>query len=83
MIARLLRQIDLVAVQDATYADRFRRLGTRPEVLHMTGSMKYDGAQTDRNNPKTEELRRLARLTDEQIVLLAGGAEFTCAPIER
>ena len=72
---RLLRQVDLVAVQDATYAERFRRLGTRPDILHVTGSMKYDGAQTDRGNPKTEELRRLARFTDEHIVLLAGSTQ--------
>ena len=47
----LLRQIDLIAVQDETYAERFRALGARPETVHVTGSMKYDGAQTDRDNP--------------------------------
>ena len=75
LIARLLKQIDLTAVQDETYAERFRALGTPADALHVTGSMKYDGARTDRSNPKTEELRRLARFTDEQIVLLAGSTQ--------
>ncbi|HYW78016.1 MAG TPA: 3-deoxy-D-manno-octulosonic acid transferase [Thermoguttaceae bacterium] len=75
LVGRLLGQIDLVAVQDATYGERFRELGTPPDVLHVTGSMKYDGAQTDRQNPKTEELRQLARLTDEHLVLLAGSTQ--------
>ena len=60
LVAGLLRQIDLVAVQDETYAERFRALGARPETVHVTGSMKYDGAQTDRNNPTTQRLAALA-----------------------
>ena len=62
LVARLLRQIDLVAAQDETYAERFRSLGARPETVHVTGSMKYDGAQTDRNNPDDAALGRAGRL---------------------
>ena len=47
LVAGLLRQIDLLAVQDETYAERFRTLGARPETVHVTGSMKYD-VRTDR-----------------------------------
>lgn len=75
LVARLLRQIDLVAVQDETYAARFRALGARPEGVQVTGSMKYDGAQTDRHNPATERLRRLAGFADEEPVLLAGSTQ--------
>ena len=62
LVAGLLRQIDLVAVQDETYAERFRALGARPETVHVTGSMKYDGAQTDRNNPDHAAAGRAGRL---------------------
>ena len=31
-----------------------------PESIHVTGSMKYDGAQTDRDNPATQRLAALA-----------------------
>ncbi|MGD0383841.1 MAG: 3-deoxy-D-manno-octulosonic acid transferase [Thermoguttaceae bacterium] len=75
LIARLLRQIDLVAVQDETYAERFRRLGARPETVQVTGSMKYDGARTDRDNPATRRLAAMAGFTRDDIVWLAGSTQ--------
>jgi 3-deoxy-D-manno-octulosonic-acid transferase len=74
-VARLLRQIDLIAVQDETYAERFQSLGARTETIHVTGSMKYDGAQTDRSNPTTQRLAALAGFRNEDIVLLAGSTQ--------
>lgn len=75
LAARVLRQVELVAAQDETYAERFRSLGARAETVHVTGSMKYDGAETDRNNPTTRRLRRLAGLRDEDVVWLAGSTQ--------
>jgi 3-deoxy-D-manno-octulosonic-acid transferase len=75
LVAGLLRQIDLLAVQDETYAERFRALGARPETVHVTGSMKYDGAQTDRANSATRRLAALAGFADDDIVLLAGSTQ--------
>ena len=75
LVARLLARIDVLAVQDETYADRFRRLGAPSGALHVTGSMKYDGAQTDRNNPTTARLRRLAGIADDDVVFLAGSTQ--------
>jgi len=37
--------------------------------------MKYDGAETDRNNPATCRLRRLAGLADDDVVFLAGSTQ--------
>ncbi len=75
LVARLLEQVDLVAAQDETYASRFRALGAAPERVHVTGSMKYDGAQTDRNNPATRRLRELAGFDDQDVVWLAGSTQ--------
>ena len=75
LLARLLRKIDLVAVQDETYARRFLDLGARPETVHVTGSMKYDGAQTDRANPLTQRLAGLAGFAADDVVLLAGSTQ--------
>ncbi len=75
LAARLLGQIDLLAVQEETYAERFRQLGARPETVHVTGSMKYDGAQTDRHNPATRQLAALAGFSGDDIVLLAGSTQ--------
>ena len=74
LVAGLLRQIDLLAVQDETYAERFHTW-PRPETIRVTGSMKYDGAQTDRQNPATRRLAALAGFDDEGIVFLAGSTQ--------
>ena len=75
VIASLLRQFDLIAPQNETYAGWFRRLGASSEVMHITGSIKFDGANTDRNNPETERFRTLAGITAEDVVFLAGSTQ--------
>lgn len=75
LVARLLAQIDLLAVQDETYASRFRQLGAPRESIHVTGSMKYDGAETDRNNQTTRRLRQLVGWHADEVVFLAGSTQ--------
>ena len=74
-IRRVLGQIDVVAAQNDEYADRFRRLGARPEAVHTTGSLKFDGAQTDRSNEHTMRLRELAGFRDDDVIFLAGSTQ--------
>lgn len=71
----LLRCIDLIAVQSEEYAKRFTELGADPSVVHVTGSMKFDGAQTNRANEMTNRLRQLAGINDNDIVFLAGSTQ--------
>jgi 3-deoxy-D-manno-octulosonic-acid transferase len=75
LVAGLLREMDLLACQDEACADRFLKLGARPETVVMTGSLKYDGAQTDRNNPATQKLAALAGIEKDDIVILAGSTQ--------
>ena len=75
LVANMLRHVDLVAVQDETYAERFRLLGMPADRVQVTGSMKYDGAETDRNNPATQQLRQWASLGEDNIVFLAGSTQ--------
>ncbi|HMP04836.1 MAG TPA: 3-deoxy-D-manno-octulosonic acid transferase [Lacipirellulaceae bacterium] len=75
LVARVLRQVDLIAAQNEETAERFRQLGARPAAVHATGSLKFDGAQTDRNNPRTAELRRLAGLGPDDPVILFGSTQ--------
>jgi 3-deoxy-D-manno-octulosonic-acid transferase len=75
LVGRMLQQIDLIAAQSEESANRFRALGARPERVHVTGSLKYDGAQTDRDNPRTAALRELAGIDDNDIVFLAGSTQ--------
>lgn len=74
-VRRLLAQLDVVAVQDERYAERFRALGARPETVHVTGSIKFDGAQVDRDNPATQRLRRLWPIPGDAFVFLAGSTQ--------
>lgn len=86
-VSRVLRQIDLIAAQDEATAERFCRLRVRrsEEVstgktqaesnVIVTGSLKYDGAETNRKNVRTEQLRELAGLSEYNIVWLAGSTQ--------
>jgi 3-deoxy-D-manno-octulosonic-acid transferase len=75
LMARLLENIDLIAVQNEEYAERFRLLGARPERVHVTGSVKFDGAETNRDNAATRRLARLAGFPPDDIVFLAGSTQ--------
>ena len=75
LIAPSLAQIDLVAAQDATYAERFCQLGARAESVQVTGSMKYDGAETDPGNPHSQRLGKLAGFSPADVVFLAGSTQ--------
>jgi len=75
LVGRLLRQLDLVAAQSDEYAGRFRDLGAFQESVHVTGSLKFDGAQTDRANRTTQKLGALVGLPEDAIVFLAGSTQ--------
>jgi len=72
---RILEQVDLIAAQDETYAARFRALGAPAAAVHVTGSIKFDGAQTERDNPATLRLREVWRLPPDAFILLAGSTQ--------
>jgi 3-deoxy-D-manno-octulosonic-acid transferase len=75
LVTPVLRQIDLIAAQNDESADRFRALGAPADRVFISGSLKYDGAQTDRKNPRTQALRELAGISDHEIVFLAGSTQ--------
>ena len=75
VVRRILSRVDLVAVQNDRYAGRFAELGTPDGRLSVTGSIKFDGAETDRDNPATQHLAELARIGADDLVLLAGSTQ--------
>ncbi len=75
LVANVLRQIDLIAVQNEEYAQRFLQLGARASSVFVTGSMKFDGAQPDRGNTITRSLKQLAGIAANDIVFLAGSTQ--------
>lgn len=75
LVAKLLRQVDLIASQNAEYAGRFRALGALADRISVTGSLKFDGAETNRANLATLRLRKLANLPVGTPVFLAGSTQ--------
>jgi 3-deoxy-D-manno-octulosonic-acid transferase len=72
---RVLSRLDLCLVQTEEYAANFRALGAAVGKVHVTGSVKYDGACTERDNPRTQELRRLLNVGGEELVWIAGSTQ--------
>ncbi len=75
LIAPLFRHLNLVAAQSQTYADRLQSLGVSAESIRVSGSIKFDGVETSRRNPKTQQLRELFGLSVDEIVLMAGSTQ--------
>jgi 3-deoxy-D-manno-octulosonic-acid transferase len=75
LMGRWLRLIDLLAVQDDDYARRLLDLGAPGDRLFVTGSVKYDGVTTDRDNPKTRALGTLLGRTGDQLVWVVGSTQ--------
>ena len=75
LMAPLFRQLNLVAAQSQTYADRLQSLGVPAESIRISGSIKFDGVETSRTNPRTQQLRDLFRLSDDEIVFMAGSTQ--------
>ncbi|HUY31527.1 MAG TPA: 3-deoxy-D-manno-octulosonic acid transferase [Pirellulales bacterium] len=75
LVGPILRRVDVLAAQNDEYARRFLDLSARTDAVRVTGSIKYDGAQTDRRNPATARLRELAGIGDDDLVFLAGSTQ--------
>ncbi len=69
----LLRRLEVVGAQTADYAQRLKELGAKNAVV--TGSIKFDGARTDRQSPGTSALRQLFRIAPADLVLIAGSTQ--------
>ncbi len=75
LLTPVLRKLDLVAAQNPEYAERFLALGAGIDTVHVTGSIKYDGARTNRLNADTQHLARLIHLAPDEKVFLAGSTQ--------
>jgi len=75
-----LRRFDRLGVQTEEYRERLLRLGACGQRTVVTGSVKFDGVQSERDNPRTTALRSAFNLRPGDCVLVAGS---THAPEER
>jgi 3-deoxy-D-manno-octulosonic-acid transferase len=75
LLKPVLQKLAVIATQAEEYAERFRQLGGSAARVVVTGSLKFDGAETDRNHPSAVRLRQLAGITGGDIVFLAGSTQ--------
>jgi 3-deoxy-D-manno-octulosonic-acid transferase len=75
LFSATLKSIDVCGAQNKQYADRFMQLGIRCPAVSVTGSLKFDGAQTNRGNPTTQSLLGLLGAKTNDIVFLAGSTQ--------
>jgi 3-deoxy-D-manno-octulosonic-acid transferase len=74
-VRSLLSRIDLIAVQNDEYKHRFLAIGADGGTVEVTGSIKFDGAELDRNNPRTRSLALEAGVTASDRVFLVGSTQ--------
>lgn len=75
LVSRLFRCFSTIAVQTSEYRDRFLALGAPEERVVVTGSIKFDGVETDRHNARTRELRAWVDLGEAEPVWIAGSTQ--------
>lgn len=75
LVRSLLARCRWIAVQSEEYRRRFLTLGADPQRVLATGSLKFDGVEMDRRNPRTAGLRHELGVPAEAPVFVAGSTQ--------
>lgn len=75
LIGRVLKAFDVLAVQNETYRDRLQALGAPAERIVVTGNIKFDRVESNRDNIRTQELRQSFGIEPQQAVFIAGSTQ--------
>lgn len=75
LVRRLFAGLDLIAVQEDEYAAAMLALGGIPGRVVVTGNIKYDGAATDRDNPRTRTMRDRFVIERTSLVWVVGSTQ--------
>ena len=67
----LFARVTRFAVQEEEYTNRFRELGVPADRVITTGSIKYDGAASGRDQPRIDALRSLLGLSASPLLPLS------------
>jgi 3-deoxy-D-manno-octulosonic-acid transferase len=71
----LFGQVDLLLMQTEQYARAVRLLGVPPDRVAVTGNIKFDGVLTDRHNTRTDFLRDVLKVKDDELIWIAGSTQ--------
>lgn len=73
LVRRVLKCFDVIGTQTRDYAERLENLGA--ETVQITGSIKFDRVETNRNNNATLAMRSAFAIADDDLVLVAGSTQ--------
>ena len=76
LIRQTFERLSLVAAQNESYAQRFLSLGCNPASVQVTGSVKFDGVETDPDNRQSQKLARIAGIGSHDQVFVAGSTQI-------
>lgn len=71
---KLLGRLSVVCAQNELYGRRFRGLGVPEDRVAVTGNLKFDGANTDRNAPQVATLARNMNIDRSSARLFVAGS---------
>lgn len=74
LLGPTLQRIDAVASQSEESARRFANLGVPEDRLSVTGSIKYDGLESNREAPKVRTSRRSLGLDEHEGPIFVAGS---------
>jgi len=69
----LFGRFELILAQSAEYGEHYRALGAGNVVV--TGNIKYDGANSNRDNPKTLRMRQILGIGPNEFVWVVGSTQ--------
>ncbi len=75
----IFQKITWVGAQSSDYAQRFVDNGCKLKNVTVTGSVKFDGVQTDRKNPATVKLQQsttATQITQNDFVFVGGSTQL-------
>lgn len=75
LVRGTFENLSMVAAQNETYAQRFRKLGCDPSNVFVTGSVKFDGVETNRSNARSLKLAQIAEIDPSDQVFVAGSTQ--------
>ena len=75
LVRWMFRSLAFAGVQTNEHLAALLSLGATPGRAHTMGNIKYDGAMTDRRNPKSDELRRLFAIDEGSLVWVVGSTQ--------
>lgn len=75
LMRSILSKLTAVAAQNDTYARRFLELGAKSETVSISGSIKFDGANPDRNHVEVQQRRQWAGIKDEHTIWFVGSTQ--------